>query len=86
MAVRNNPKSLTILVSSSLYDLPEIKSLVAKGHSITVMKPEEESFDIIFSERAWRMTEELASLVDVSVKARRAIKYKRKTKENDDDE
>ena len=83
MAVkRTNPKPLTIAVHESLAELPEIKALSDKGHSVVVLPGD---YDIVFSPFAWRMTEELVSLIDVSVKARRAIKFKRKSKEDDDE-
>ncbi len=85
MAVKRNPKPLSILVHSSLEDLPEIRALSTKGHTVVSMRPDEAQFDIIFSPFAWRMTPELVALVDVSIKARRSIKFKRKSKDEDDE-
>ena len=85
MAVKRNPKPLSILVSKELSELPEIKSLATKGHTLEVIPPEWEKYDIIFSPFAWRMTSELSSLVDVSIKARRAVKFKKAKKDEDDE-
>ncbi len=85
MALKRNPKPLSILVSKDLYELPEIKSLATKGHNLCIMDAEMEKYDIIFSPFAWRMTSELSSLVDVSIKARRAVKFKKVKKDEDDD-
>ena len=85
MAVKRNPKPLSILVSKELSELPEIKSLATKGHDLTVMSDDMSKYDIIFSPFAWRMVPELASLIDVSIKARRAIKFRKAKKDEDDD-
>ncbi len=86
MAVKRNTKPLSILVSKELSELPEIKSLSTKGHEVAVMSDDMSKYDIIFSPFAWRMVPELASLIDVSIKARRAIKFKKTKKQEEDDD
>ena len=90
-----NPKPLTILIADDLAYAKPIQALAAKGHDVVTMKQamsegrEITAFDIIFSPKAWRMTEDLANtakLPDIAVSAARAVKYKRKKKGGDDDE
>lgn len=83
---KKNPKPLTIRVTPDLYDTKAVKELERKGHDIVVA---EDDFDMILSAKAWRMFVEFAEnsdLVDVAVKAARAVKFRRKTKEDEDDE
>jgi len=93
-----NPKPLQILVSDGLLMINGIKSLASKGHSLIACSALQEylnsggsinDFDIIFMEKAWRMTEDLAemsALVDTAVRGARAIKYRRKRGDSDDDD
>ncbi len=97
MAAKKNPKPLNILVTPSNWRAKSIRALADKGHNVIVMGSSEalllniEEYDIIFSEKAWRMTEDLAEtsgLPQVAVTAARAVKFRRakKTKEEDDDD
>ena len=86
MAARKNAKPLTILVHPDLVHTQEVQELIRKGHPVNVMSTEEAGYDIVFGKNCWRMTEELIALVEVSVKACRAVKYKRKVKEETEDD
>ncbi len=89
-----NTKPLNILVSKSLASVAQIQVLADKGHTLVIMGDQvsdPDDFDMIFSPKAWRMTEELATspkqAIDIAVTASRAVKFRRKKKgEEDDDE
>lgn len=87
-----NPKPLNILVSKSLAHLKEIQLYAEKGHNLVIMSENSgnpDDYDMIWSPNAWRMTDELADtsgLLDISVTACRAIKYKRTKKDKDEND
>lgn len=84
MASRKAVKPLNLLVSPELYRKATIQKLAAQGHTVVVMDEAMEQFDMILSEKAWRMTPDLAdtqALVDAAVKACRAVKYRRPKKD-----
>lgn len=66
------PKPLTILVHHTLLGWDEIRALEAQGHTIFTLG---DSADLILAPNAWRMTEDLRSCLDLSVKAARRRKY-----------
>lgn len=88
-----NTKPLLILVDDSLLFVKQIKALVTAGHTVVGFSDytgKLTDIDMIMSQKAWRMTQELAEtakLVEVAVKANRAAKFPRskKTKEDEDD-
>lgn len=70
-----NARPLSIAVSSSLYNSPEIQELLRKEHVIECV---DLPYDIIFHENAWRMAPDLLSHIDTAIKAKRALKYNKK--------
>ena len=76
------PKPLKFLVHQSLIEVYPWHELVAQGHLVVFMAPEEPAFnfDLILAPNAWKMDTRLIKYLDLAVKAARTIKYPKKEK------
>lgn len=77
-----SPKPLTILVSPSILEWPEIKELAEKGHIVFNLGTDlsdnslEDLYpDLILHEKAWRMDPQHRKYLPLAIQAARKIKY-----------
>jgi hypothetical protein len=75
-------KPITILLDPHLADLPEIKALAEKGHTLLrlgdpLTPAQWAAVDLIWSAKAWRLTPDLVSKagIEVALRGARDLRY-----------
>ena len=77
-----SPKPLRFLIHPSLAEAHPWHELVAKGHTVVYMRPEDAEFDLMLGPNCWRMDPVvLIQYVDLAIASARAIKFPKKAKE-----
>jgi len=77
-SVEKTNSPLNIVVTSELYETPEVKELIAHGHHVAVLGenpfPYPERIDLVLGDSCWYMNKELLKYLDIALKSARKRK------------